>query len=84
MQRLTEYLCLNFVISEPHQQEELLLKKLHSFLQGVPPPSSITMSKLSASDMLEKYNENRDSYTPDVLNTSQRSLKKYNSTPLVY
>ncbi|KAK6624529.1 hypothetical protein RUM44_011388 [Polyplax serrata] len=77
---------------EGPELEELLLKKFQAMMQGVPPPSSITMSKLSASEMLDKYNEywrnfgfdelmaknfNSSKTSEEIANISQKVLSRY-------
>mgnify|MGYP006989419786 FL=1 len=78
-----ELIFIYFLFSTERELEEKLLKKFQKMLHGIPPPSTITLSKLTASEILAKYKENIN-----ILGTNETTFKSsrrnQNKTPLVY
>ncbi|EEB12688.1 hypothetical protein Phum_PHUM200120 [Pediculus humanus corporis] len=68
---------------EERELEEKLLKKFQKMLHGIPPPSTITLSKLTASEILAKYKENINLIGTNET-TFKSSRRNQNKTPLVY
>lgn len=64
-------------------KEKDLRKKLQRLLQGVPPPSSITISTLSAEEILSKYKENEPAFGLSNLDKSDSDSQKKNVSDLM-
>lgn len=68
-------LPLNYIADEKYiiKKDHKLLKRVHSGLNGVPPPPSVTIVQISVNDMLNKIEKNKEYFWTENCDTKMNT-----------